>query len=307
MPLPGDTPGQTLEQIRRLYRDDASVLDEIERSWTFGSTDYMRQPLEAFLASAGRERLKEIPVGVTSVRRLPRDARLGPGVFLSLAAPPDRKGRRETFWRFYPWDGQAYGAAVADETAIFRLIACRPEEPRAELPNPPPGPSIIDWELLTRAARDLAEQLTLQRATAQVAAGGSEASRKLRLEIRAGIEDLDVPDADALLDRLLQVDAGQYDGRSGWSRFDTARRALKRAASVGERYQAAEALVEAGLELFGRPEEEVAAGVSAVEVALEDLQLVSYEVIVPGESREARADAVPGRLFPLGGNQSQLR
>jgi superfamily II DNA/RNA helicase len=38
-PLAADRQAHTLEQIRRLYADDASVLDEVERTWTLGSTD----------------------------------------------------------------------------------------------------------------------------------------------------------------------------------------------------------------------------------------------------------------------------
>ena len=97
--LAGDVQGQTLEQIRRLYADDASVLDEIERTWTFGSTDYMRQPLAAFLSRAGSERLSSIPVGVSSVKRLPREWRHGAGVFLAFAAPALPGEQRETYWR----------------------------------------------------------------------------------------------------------------------------------------------------------------------------------------------------------------
>ena len=52
--LPADQiVSKSLEQLRRIYRDDNDVLDEIEKTWTFGSTDYMRSPLEAFLRQRG--------------------------------------------------------------------------------------------------------------------------------------------------------------------------------------------------------------------------------------------------------------
>ena len=88
-PLTTDRQVQTLEQIRRLYADDVSVLDEVERTWTLGSTDYMRQPLEAFLAEAGVERqVRQIPVGVSSVRRLPpQTGSVGPGRSLRWPGP----------------------------------------------------------------------------------------------------------------------------------------------------------------------------------------------------------------------------
>ena len=89
MPLAADTQVQTLEQIRRLYADDASVLDEVERSWTLGTTDYMRQPLERFSSALAPRDLAEIPRGVSSVRRLPSDSPVGPGVFLALGTGRD--------------------------------------------------------------------------------------------------------------------------------------------------------------------------------------------------------------------------
>ena len=98
----GDRQGETLEQLRRLYDDDETVLDEIERTWTFGSTDYMRSPLSAFLHAAGFELLSSIPVGVASVKWLPEGWKHGEGVFLSLAAPASKGEDRQTFWRFYP-------------------------------------------------------------------------------------------------------------------------------------------------------------------------------------------------------------
>lgn len=313
MPLAGDTPGQTLEQLRRIYRDDdVGVLDEIERSWAFGSTDYMRQPLEAFLQSAGRERLNEIPVGVTSVRRAPPDAPLGPGVFIALAAPPDRSGTRESFWRYYPATDEGFGPAATDETAIFRMIACRPPEPRAPLPNPPAGPSVIDWDLLRRAAEELAGQLTLNRSTAAAAAGGSERSRTLRLELRAGLDGLGIDGAPDLLERLLQVDVGQYDGRSGWSRFNDARRRLRRAETEGARRDAGLAVVDAGMTLLGAPTAQDDSALLAAEVRAVDLQLVAYEVVVPNQPGRApemqmELGGTDGRLFDGPGDQLSIR
>ena len=149
-PLAADRQGQTLEQIRRLYADDASVLDEVERTWTLGSTDYMRQPLEAFLAEAGVERVQQIPLGVSSVRRA-----AGRAGRAARASSSRSTGRRTSaasarrYWRFYPrHEDGSYGGAMADEVEIFRAIACRRAEPRAPLPWPSAGPTVIDWDLL---------------------------------------------------------------------------------------------------------------------------------------------------------------
>lgn len=309
-PLAADRQAHTLEQIRRLYADDASVLDEVERTWTLGSTDYMRQPLEAFLQQAGRERVKDIPVGVSSVKRLPIDAPLGQGAFLAIAGPADRSEQRETYWRFYPRlpDG-TWGEALSDEVAIFRAIACRQQEPRAVAPWESAGPTVIDWDLLRRAASELAHQLTVERSTAEVAAGASERSRQLRQELRGNLSGLEVERADDLLERLLQVRIEDYDGRTGWRQFADSRRRLNRAESLGERREAAEEIVGVGLHLFGAPVEADEEPVAPIEVDPADLQLVAYEALVD-PSAAAVASVAPyspgGRLFDQEGDQLSI-
>ena len=279
-PLVGDIPGQTLEQIRRLYADDASVLDEIERTWTFGSTDYMRQPLAAFLSRAGLERLDSIPTGVSSVKRLPRDWSHGEGVFLAFAAPASAGDQRETYWRFYPLlaDG-SHGDVLIDDVELFRAVACHEGEPRAVLVPVPEGPGVFDWTLVRRAAEELATTLTLQHAQAELQRGASERSRKLRTELRANTEGLDVDGLESLMDRLLQVRVEDYDGRSGWRPFDDARRTLRHAELEGQRRDAAAEIARRGLELFGSPEDDSDLE-TAREVTAELLQLVAYEALI---------------------------
>ena len=280
-PLVADRQAQTLEQIRRLYADEASVLDEIERSWTLGSTDYMRHPLEAFLTRVGIEEVQSIPLGLSSVKRLPAGWQHGPGAFLALAGPTGREGGRETYWRIYPRlaDG-VWGAPLTDEVEIFRAIACRASEPRAESEWETGGPTVIDWELLRRAAAELADELTRQRSTAQIAAGASERSRKLRAELRAGLEGLEIEGAEDLLERLLQVRVEDFDGRSGWRPFDDARRHLRRAQTLGERREAAVSVVELGLDLLGAPVDIDAGELGPVEVGVEEIRLIAYEELV---------------------------
>jgi superfamily II DNA or RNA helicase len=294
-PLSADVQGQTLEQIRRLYADDATVLDDIERSWTFGSTDYMRIPLASFLNSAGLARLEDIPVGVASAKRLPADWRHGSGVFLALAAPTSEGEQRETYWRFYPRSAEGgYREPIMDDVEIFRAIACYEGEPRAELSPRADGPGIFDWELVGRAARELAEALTLQRAQAELRRGASERSRKLRNELRANAGHLDVRGLDALLERLLQVAVEDYDGRSGWRAFEDARRHLRRAHTDGEARDAAIELSIRGGELFGEPVEDEPVEVGG-EVSPEDLQLVAYEVLIGG----APIEPAPSQQLPM--------
>ncbi|MDA8201910.1 MAG: helicase-related protein [Chloroflexi bacterium] len=288
--IAGDRPGRTLEQMRRLYRrDDATVLDEIERSWTLGSTDYMRQPLEAFLQRAGHERLSRIPMGVSSVKRLPADWTHGEGVFIAFASPTDRHDESDSIWRFYPFAASTlWGQVLDDEVEIFRAIACREGEPRQPDTHPTPGPTVIDWDLLRRAATGVAEQLTRERSTAQVLAGASERSRRMRTEIRGGLIGVEVPRSDDLLARLLQVRVEDYDGRSGWSRFDDARRRLRAARTLGERRDAAEVLVASGLLFFGDPAPEESTLLAPVEVKAGELRLIAYELLVEGQPSTAR-------------------
>jgi hypothetical protein len=288
-PLRADEQGRTLEQLRRLYRDDSTVLDEIERSWTFGSTDFMRQPLSAFLTAAGRDRLDGIPYGVSSVKWLPEDWPHGEGVFLVLAAPPGGPGSdAETYWRFYPAQRDGYGPPLRDDVAMFQAIACREDEPRASLDELPPGPGVFDWTLIRDAAEELAAELRLQRAQAEVSRGASERSRRLRTELRAGADGLEVEGLDDLLERLLQVRVEDFSGRGGWRRFEDARRHLRRAESSAERYAATASLVAEGLEIFGRPvDEEDGHADNASELQAGDLRLVAYQVM------RVRRPAVP--------------
>jgi len=303
-PIRSDVQGSTLEQMRRLYADDATVLDEIERTWTFGSTDYMRSHLSAFLQAAGAEQLSGIPVGLSSVKRLPRDWKAGPGVFLALAAPAPRGGERESYWRFYPQGEGGFGDALKDDVTIFRAIACRRAEPRGALDPRPPGPGIFDWDLIRRAAEELAAELTLVRSQAELSRGASERSRRVRTEVRANATGLEIPELDALGERLLQVRIEDFDARPGWRRFDDARRALKRAETEGERRDAAAALASAGLDLFGPPEEE-SEEQEFEQVTSEAIRLIAYEALVPADA-PAAPETPQQSHFALGDNQASL-
>ena len=142
--------------------------------------------------------------------------------------------------------------------------------------------------------------MTLARSTAQIQAGASERSRKLRNELRGGLEGLSLDGAELLLERLLQVRAEDYDARSGWRSFDDARRRLRRAESIGlgERREAALAVVERGLDLFGAPIDNETGDQlnSQVVVSPAVLQLVAYESLVEAETAPPAASR-PEPLF----------
>jgi superfamily II DNA or RNA helicase len=296
-PLLADRQAQTLEQVRRLYADEASVLDEVERSWAFGSTDYMRGPLEDFLTGAGIEKVQSIPLGVSSLKRLPGDWSHGPGAFIALAGPPGRDGT-DTHWLFFPRlpDG-SWGEPFTDEVEIFRAITAREREPRAEPRWDSGGPTTIDWDLLRSAATYLAAELTRERSTAQVAAGASERSRKLRTELRSGLSGLEIEGGEDLLERLLQVRAEDFDGRIGWRPFEDARRQLRKATTLGERREAAQLAVELGLDLFGAPIESDADEIGPVEVNPEEIRLIAYESLVDAPTPAPATPEPPAPLF----------
>src|SRR5581483_2108924 len=237
-PLPGDLQTVTFEQLRKLYADDENVLDEVERLFAIGSTDFMRAPLEQFLMEAGEERLREIPVGVQSVRQASAAWKDGPGVFIAF------KFENQTIWRFYPRVAEGWGAPIIDE-------------------------------------------LTLYRATADIARGASERSRKLRQDIRqlALATDFESDALDQLLDRLEQVRVEDFDAQPGWRPFEERLRAAKREGEPAARAAQLEDLVSRALDLFGPPEEDEAT--STIDVDPASLELVSWEWLVAGEDDRA--------------------
>lgn len=272
----------TFEQMRRLYQDDVSVLDEIERTWTLGSTDFMRAPLIAYLAKHARQKLKEIPVGVQSIKALPRDWKRGPGVFIALQhGQAADGGSAESIWRFYPSNAGKWGEPLTDESEIFSAIVCPEREPRRQWPEPLEGPGgVIDWALLHRAATDVAEELTRRRATAALQRGASEKSRALRGRLREvsaitrGVEGVG-----ELLDRLEEVRVEDYDHRVQFRSFqDRLREARQPAITAGERHDILADVARRGLELFGKPRGE--GQVESEVIEAHQLRLVAWELLV---------------------------
>ncbi len=291
-PLPGDLQTVTFEQLRKLYADDENVLDEVERLFAIGSTDFMRAPLEQFLMEAGEERLREIPVGVQSVRHASAAWKHGPGVFIAF------EFENQTIWRFYPRVAEGWGAPITDELTLFQAIACPRNEPRVELPEPVDGPGgVIDWDLLRQAANEVAEEITRYRATADIARGASERSRKLRQDIRqlALAADVQTDALDQLLDRLEQVRVEDFDAQPGWRPFEERLRAAKREGEGAARAAQLEDLVSRGLDLFGPPEEDEAT--STIDVDPASLELVSWEWLVAGEDDRALPGPVQASLM----------
>ena len=83
---------------------------------------------------------------------------------------------------------------------------------------------------------------------------------------------------------MLQVRVEDFDGRSGWRRFDDARRGLRRASTLGERREAATEVVAAGVDLLGAPVDADTSALGPVEVSAEEIRLVAYEELVEAPS-----------------------
>jgi hypothetical protein len=267
-----DVQTRTFEQIRRLYADDANVFDEIEQSLMFASTDFMRQPLEKFLRESIQESVDEIPLGVQSVKALPSDWKYGAGTFIAF-----RHGgteRRETIWRFYPENG---GTFLTDETVIFRAIVCSTSTPRGDLPVT--TDVLIDFDLLRRAANDVTDAINQRTATASVARGASERSRKIRERLivlakrfcGAGEQ------FDMVLDRLDEVRIEDFDHERGYRVFMDALRAAESVPTPANPDIVLDAILENVLDLIGGPSNVVGENKP---ITSDELVLVSWEKLI---------------------------
>lgn len=273
--LSADVQHRTLEQMKRLYGlDDPTALEEAEESGLLRSSDGMRLVLDMFLRRAGRERLEAIPYGVSSVRSRPTHTDLPSGAFVAFAEPGDDA---PTHWRYYTRQNGGWSEPVYEEMRIFRAINCAEEEPRAELPDPPPGPTCIDWYLVAHAAEELAAELNTARATAARRAGRE--TNEFRAKIGAKLQNLDIDRGDELLDRLEEVDLVPWRREPEWREVEERIRRVDDITDSVEREQALTDVVEQALDVLGPPQAEpdTAEGLSRVDP--EQLRLVAYEVV----------------------------
>jgi len=271
--LDGDVQHRTLEQMKQLYRaDDPTVLDEAEETGLLRSTDGMRLVLDMFLRKAGRDRIERIPYGVSSVRRQASDANLPPGAFLAFAEPD----HGQTHWHYYPRTGDAWGAAIIDDLRIFRAINCSENEHRAELTDPPPGPTCIDWQLVADAAHELASELNAARATASRRAGSE--TNKFREVVQRKTTGSDV-DASPLLERLEEVDLVRWSHEPPWKRIEERFKRLDDLIDPQQRETALATLIDEALEVLGQPEDAPHIG-EPEPLDPTQLRLIAYEHVV---------------------------
>lgn len=287
--LPADqVVAKSLEQLRRLYRDDDDVLDDIERTWTLGSTDYMRAPLDAYLREHAVEALKNIPQGVQSAKYVPDGWPHGPGAFIAFQYRNDQDDS-EAFWRFYPrLPGLSWGPPLRDDQQMFHAISCSPGTRRAAVPGDmdPGGPGgLIDWDLLRRAATDLAHELTAARNTAKTTRGASERSARFRARLLAVAGEEPPASVDDLLDRLEQVRVEDYDTDRRYEQLMERLRSAEKEDDAERRKRLVADLAQRGIDLFGEYEEDDE-DTFTVTVDPDNLRLTAWETLVeqPGAS-----------------------
>ncbi len=137
--------GKSLDDLRRLRGDDASLLDDLESDNELTAADEMRLPLIEALLKFGEEYVKDLPLGIHSSRNAPHGAR---GVFMAFRAD-DR-----VLWRVYPLEGETVGTVNTVKRQIYQLIqATRDVTPRAENPS---GYSIFGY--IERAMQDIVRE-----------------------------------------------------------------------------------------------------------------------------------------------------
>lgn len=137
---------RSLEQLRKLHRNDQALLHDLERQAELVSTEEMKFPLMAYIQQIGASAVADIPMGIHSGKRFrARNAR--PGWFVAFAA------RERHFWRFYPDDD---GEPERQLRTIYPIIACATAEERVS-----PGP--IPYELLERATQDVLKAIQGER------------------------------------------------------------------------------------------------------------------------------------------------
>ncbi len=178
--------GKSLDELRRLRSNDATILDDLESENELTSADEMRLPLIEALLNLGEEYVKDLPLGIHSSRLSPNAAK---GVFMAFRTA-DR-----VLWRVYPLEGQQ-AATITVKHQIYKLIeATRDVTPRAKNPE---GQSIFDY--LERAIQDILQESKRQTKRSLFKAPLKGINKRLyqRLNELAIVENIQ------LLQRLLQ-------------------------------------------------------------------------------------------------------
>lgn len=153
---------RSLEQLRRLHRNDQQVLSDLERQAELVSTEDMKFPLMAYIQQIGESAVRDISLGIHSGKHyMARDSR--PGWFIAFTA------RDRHLWRFYPDDGSEPERQLR---VIYPMITCTGTETRVS-----PGP--VPYELLERATQEALQTLQGDQARVRTPAAMSGAAQKL--------------------------------------------------------------------------------------------------------------------------------
>lgn len=150
---------RSLEELRRLKQNDATLIDELEEESELASTEEMKFPLLKYIFEVGEKEVQEIPLGIHSGRSGPL-----PGVFFAFRA------RERQFWRFYPSDGSP---VLTEVPKIYRAIACSRAEPR----EMPPGFNV--FPLFEQATTELLTQIRQERSARRIPPALTGVARRL--------------------------------------------------------------------------------------------------------------------------------
>ena len=120
----GETPHpRAFNEVKRIEAEDATIMDEEERSLELASSEGLRLQLQQAMQQGYDQQMEELPDGIHSVRTVRGDR----GIFFCFEAHPDSPERRRAMWIYWDHHRRSFDDNLY---RIAQLIACSPEEPR---------------------------------------------------------------------------------------------------------------------------------------------------------------------------------
>ncbi len=122
----GETPNpMDFNILRRLEREETATLEELEEVSELTVGEFLKQDLLRFLKALGEEKLKRIPLGVGTARKVREGLR---GFFAAFRNPVTNQHH----WLFYDETTQRI---VSRRLEAIRPVRCDPDEPAEPLPE----------------------------------------------------------------------------------------------------------------------------------------------------------------------------
>jgi superfamily II DNA or RNA helicase len=149
---------KSFEQLERIRRQDASVVDELEQQAELVTLEDMKVPLQAFMTEEGKEALEKIPLGIRSAKE-----GAAKGTFFAFKAA-GTEGRDFHYWRLYPDDGRP---PITEMRQIFNVIRCNEKDTRVSVPDPNrPNRQNRRLDMVEQATADILKELRGQKGVA---------------------------------------------------------------------------------------------------------------------------------------------